>query len=111
MGRNPLQWSARPSLRHGFDQGPQDGIDGLGCRKNGGNIRIENHSTTTLLESSRETVRLRFAVVKAVLRQHVFLGFRGLASGAGFLHISTFPFRRTAGADDPNGSSALGKTD
>jgi hypothetical protein len=28
-----------------------------------------------------------------------------------FFIISTLPFRRTAGADDPNGSRALGKTD
>src|SRR6266852_3777958 len=28
-----------------------------------------------------------------------------------FFIISTFPFRRTTGADDPNGSSTFGKTD
>src|SRR5205823_7212405 len=81
--RSALRQLTRAFLRHGFDQGPEDGIDGFSCRKNGGNVRIEDHGTTASLEPSRETVRLCFAVVKTVLRQHVLVRLRYVVTLAG----------------------------
>jgi len=59
-------------VRHGFDQGPENCIDGHRRRKNGGNIRIENHGTTATLEATSEAIRPRLAVVKAVLTTALF---------------------------------------
>src|SRR5262249_55143519 len=44
-----LRQLTRTFLWHGFDQGPKDGIDGLGGRKNGSNVRIEDHGTASAL--------------------------------------------------------------
>jgi len=44
----------------GFDQGPEDCIDGLWCGENSGNVRIENHGATATLDLSDETVGRAF---------------------------------------------------
>jgi len=76
----------RDSLGHGFDQGTKYGIDGLRCRKNFGNIRIEDHGTAARLQSSRKAIRTRFPVIKAVLGPHLLSGGAWPVIGTGFLH-------------------------
>lgn len=84
-----LPWSACIAAWHGFNQRPQDRIDGPRRRKDSGDIGIENHSPNTLSRLGSKAVRLRFGVVKAILRQQIWP--RLLSIRACFLHSLDVP--------------------
>ena len=107
-----LGLGARRLARHGFNQGPKHRVDRFWSDKNLGDVRVNHNNATVLLEARGKTVRLGFAVVKAVLGQEP----AGIAAPL-FLTVSVFSkisallLRRQARADDANRVGTLGKAD
>src|SRR5689334_10961053 len=87
-----LRGSGSILARHGFDQGPKNSVYRFRGCKNRGNVRLNHHNATSPLELPCEAVWLRLAIVKAVLREHLWLLLICLFRRAGFLHNLDAPF-------------------